>query len=405
MDNKNNDIEGAIQNNTGTKKTLGQKKRKLLWVSIGILIVAVIIVAIIMIIGYCNSQKIELIKATYTGETTSGTEINNANPGITVTGRRKDKEWIELSPNEWKISLPATLEADKTTTVKIVYKDLSCELSVACSDSTIVSIDAYYSGKLDAGTKITNITEGFAAMATYKNGKKIDITDMCIIVDAPIELQADKSSTINVLYEDPVSEKTYKSSFTVKCSTKTVRQISAKYTGNAFVGETLNNQNKAIIVTALFTDGEVAVVDGWTIKDPVTLENSKISKVNISYGGKTTILSVECSEFESDLYCEACEKVTYNQLARTPDDYVGKLVWIDGKISSIEANSTTSSGYIYRIYIGTSKYIRVAFNGSYEDGLLIEDDKVRCYGEYLGLDDSSYDECPRINAKVIKRRY
>jgi len=336
---------------------------------------------------------------------TAGTVLDNNNTGIVITGRTKNGDEVTVAPEDWNISSPKTLQADKSTVVRIAYKDLFCELTVDCEDSNVASITAYYDGELKAGTVISNITEGLHVMATYKNGDTADVTDQCEIENGPITLEADKTTVIKVSYSDPVNNKRFNSEFSVSCTTRTVRKIVVKYVGSAEAGEILDEDNAWITVTALYQNGDSEIVDGWTVAEPAMLESSKNASVHVSYAGFTEKLTVECKTIDPDAYRKNCAKVKYNDLARSPEDYENTMVMISGKIVYIYSNANTSSGYIYKIDAGQGKYLNVAFSGELTDGNLIEDDYVTCYGEFIGIADINYDELPLINAKYIDRRY
>ena len=370
-----------------------------------ILIVILIIIAIISL-TILSGYQVTSIRAAYNGATAAGTLLDNSNTGIVVTGKNKNGDTVDIPLGEWNITSPKKLEADSSTIVRISYEDNYCELKVACTDSNVASIEAYYDGDRAAGTTISNITEGFSAIATLKNGTKIDITDQCEIVDGPITIQADIATPVQVKYTDPVNSNVFTHSFSVTSTTRTVKRISAKYQGEAKEGEVLDSNNSGFVVTATFNNGDVEVVKGWEIKEPATLANSHTSTVVISYGGQDFEISVDCSVFDPEVYKDRCESISYNDLARNPDAYDGALIKIIGKISRIESGANSDSGYIYHVYVNSSsKYIRVAYNGTLDTGNLIEDDYITCYGEYLGIDSTDYNESPLMNARVIERRY
>ncbi len=375
------------------------------WVKILIPIVLLIIIAVITLAVLSGYQVIS-IKAIYNGATEAGTLLDNSNTGIVVTGKNKSGDTVDIPLGEWNITSPKKLEADTSTIVRISYEDNYCELKVTCTDSNVASIEAYYDGDRAAGTTISNITEGFSAMATLKNGTKIDITDKCEIVDGPITIQADIATPVQIKYTDPVNANVFTHSFSVTSTTRTVKRISAKYQGEAKEGEVLDSNNSGFVVTATFNNGDVEVVKGWEIKEPATLANSHTSTVVISYGGQDFEISVDCSVFDPEVYKNRCESISYNDLARNPDSYEGTLIKITGKINHIESGTNSDSGYIYHVYVNSSsKYIRVAYNGTLDAGNFIEDDYITCYGEYLGIDITDYNEAPLMNARVIERRY
>ncbi len=75
-------------------------------------------------------KKVTGLQATYAGSTIAGTTINESS-NITVVATYEDGSTKEVKG--WSIETPATLAADQTSTVKVTYKDQSCDLSVQCS--------------------------------------------------------------------------------------------------------------------------------------------------------------------------------------------------------------------------------------------------------------------------------
>lgn len=384
-----------LENECGKNKPW--KKIIIILAVTAILVAAGIVGAIVL-----SEMQVTSIKAEYSGSMGAGTVLDNNNAGITVTGKTKSGNIIDVAQGDWNISSPKTLEADKSTVVRISYNDLFCELTVACEDSSVASIAAYYDGKLDAGTVISNITEGLHVMATYKNGVSVDVTNQCTIENGPV---TDKTTVIKISYSDLVNNKIFTTEFPVSCTTRTIRKISVRYVGSAEAGEILDENNLWIMVTALYQNGDSETVTGWTVVEPATLENSQVASVFVSYEGFTEKLTVECTAIDPEVYRNNCEKVSYNDLIRSPEDFENTLVTISGKIIYVEKNANTSSGYIYKIDAGNGKYFNAAFNGVHERGKLIEDDYVTCYGEYIGIANVNYDEIPLINAKYIDRRY
>ncbi|MEF2837886.1 MAG: hypothetical protein U0N82_09195 [Oscillospiraceae bacterium] len=383
----------------------GEKKKSPRKIVFILAVVAVLVVVGIVGGVILSGMQVISIRAEYTGPLSAGTVLDNANSNIIIIGRTKNGDNVTIAQGDWGISSPKTLEADKTAVVRIAYNDLFCELTVNCEDSNVASITAYYDGELKAGTVISNITDGLHVMATYKNGTNTDVTNQCAIENGPITLEADKTTVIKVSYVDPVNNKRFTTEFSVSCTTKTVRKIIVKYVGSADAGEILDENNEWIIVTAMYQNGDSENVTGWTVKEPATLENSQIASVYVSYEGFTEKLTVECKTIDPDTYRKNCLKVNYNDLARSPEEYENKMVTISGKISYINSNANTSSGYIYKIDAGQRKYLNVAFNGKLDSGNLIENDYITCYGEFIGIVDVNYDDLPLINAKYIDRRY
>lgn len=85
-------------------------------------------------------KEIQSISATYTGSTEAGTVLDTINTGITVTAEYDDGSTEVVTG--FDISSPATLAAEKSSTVTIEYNGLTCELTVAC---TTISPETYKS--------------------------------------------------------------------------------------------------------------------------------------------------------------------------------------------------------------------------------------------------------------------
>lgn len=75
-------------------------------------------------------KKLTGIEATYSGLTTAGTTISSTS-NIKVVATYEDGSSKEVKG--WTVETPATLSADQTSTVKIIYKDQTYDLSVQCS--------------------------------------------------------------------------------------------------------------------------------------------------------------------------------------------------------------------------------------------------------------------------------
>lgn len=362
------------------------------------------LVAVLLYFGYSSWSKNQIvsIKAEYHGATQAGTVLDSANTGIHVTGRTRKRSEVEIPFEEWSVDKAQVLSPDITTIVRIQYRGKSCELRVACTDSQVASIAASYSGSREAGTVICKTSEGFSAVAKLRDGREMDITEACTIDNGSVTLKENKTSTVDIHYTDPFSNKVFSTSLDVICSTKTVKQIAARYVGEAPEGEVLDSNNPNFIVTATYDNGSVEQVQGWEIRDPSTVTLSKSTPVTIHYGGQETKVVVECKNYDPGAYRKNCGKYNYTNLLRYPEKYIGSMICIRGKVSQVFEGTTTSSQCAYRIRVGYRKYINVVFQGTLDKGKLIEGDSVTCYGTFLGLDmnDNGY---PFVSAKIIDR--
>lgn len=79
----------------------------------------------------CSTVTLVELSATYDGKTTEGTVLDSSNAGIHVTAKYKSGTTKEVT--DYKIEQPATLEADKKSSITISYEDKSCTLEVQCT--------------------------------------------------------------------------------------------------------------------------------------------------------------------------------------------------------------------------------------------------------------------------------
>ena len=71
----------------------------------------------------------------------------------------------------------------------------------------------------------------------------------------------------------------------VEVSQEKLENMTALYTGLAEANETIDNKSK-IGVWAYYEDGtKEFITQGWTVKEPVTLEAGKTSEVTVEYQG------------------------------------------------------------------------------------------------------------------------
>lgn len=80
----------------------------------------------------CTTISIEKIKAEYSGSTKAGIEIGEGSSDVTVSAVYKNGETQEVTG--WTVDEPVTLEAGKTSKLKIHYGDHDCTLKIECTD-------------------------------------------------------------------------------------------------------------------------------------------------------------------------------------------------------------------------------------------------------------------------------
>ena len=81
----------------------------------------------------------------------------------------------------------------------------------------------------------------------------------------------------------------------IKPKGKIVDHITAVYTGDTKAGVVLDEKNTGFTVTAYFKDGHSEEVTGWTVDEPRTLEDAKVSVVTITYEKASTQCEVQCT--------------------------------------------------------------------------------------------------------------
>lgn len=352
------------------KLKLDNKKNKYIFISL-----VVAFIAFIFILIY-SQPKIVSIHAEYNGDTEAGVVLDKNNKGFIVYGTYEGGKEKKIS--NWKIDVPETLEMDGTSIVVISYKDLEYEIAVECSTSAIEEIYAVYDGDRAEGIVLDENNSGIKVYAKHKNKTESEVTDWKLI--EPKTLTADENSEIEITYMD-LSTK-----LLVKCSTRTLVSISAKYDGKTTAGTVINKND--ITVTAKYKNGDSEKVTGWTIDKTPTLEAGNSATVNISYEGVGTQLVIECSTLTEAQYKNKCENISYSSLARYPDDNKGKYVKFQGRIVQVmEGNSlvalrvnVTNTGYGY--YDDTVYVLYSYKNGQPK---FLEDDIITFYGVSNGL--------------------
>ena len=79
-------------------------------------------------------------------------------------------------------------------------------------------------------------------------------------------------------------------------------------------------------------------------------------------------------------------QITYSQLARTPDDYVGNKITFEGKVIQVSESSYSDSVYLR---VATSddynKVMLIEYDSSILSSRILEDDEIRFYGTSTGL--------------------
>ena len=107
--------------------------------------------------------NVEKISATYSGDTSAGTEITADSDDITVTAYYDDGSSEVLDNFDWTMNDSATLEPDKTSKFEIAYDGVTCTLKIKCStkinkERTLKKFVERYNAMADIMKKDKNIT-------------------------------------------------------------------------------------------------------------------------------------------------------------------------------------------------------------------------------------------------------
>ncbi len=373
----------AEDNKENASKEKTGKKGKKIYVLLGL--AAAALIAIFFMLN--SSPKMESLQVTYSGDTEAGTVLDKSNAGIKVVGLDKNGEKYELT--DWTIEDPQTLEMDGSATVTIAYKDLSKKLTVDCSTSELVGISAVYYGDATEGVVLDSDNDGFEVIASYKNGEEEYVTDWTI--ETPQTLAADSTATVVIDYEGK------QCSLDVICTTISIEKIKATYSGSTKAGVEIGEGSSDVTVTAVYKNGETQDVTGWTVDEPVTLEEGKTSKLKIHYGDHDCTLKVECTDLSEKQFKAKCKTYSYDEIARDPDDYKGKKAKFSGTVLQVMEEEGTSEVHL-RIAIDDDydHVIYVAYLMPEGASRILEDDTVTAYGELAGL----YSYTSTMNAQI-----
>ena len=118
----------------------------------------------------------------------------------------------------------------------------------------------------------------------------------------------------------------------VEVSQEKLENMTALYTGLAEANETIDNKSK-IGVWAYYEDGtKEFITEGWTVKEPVTLEAGKTSEVTVEYRGLESTIMVECSKVDEPSFKAESQSPDQSDLEVTHSKWYGKKLTYTGKI-------------------------------------------------------------------------
>ena len=150
-----------------------------------------------------------------------------------------------------------------------------------------VSISSTYDGATEAGTVLDENNDGIEVTAKLKNGSTKKVSGWTVKNSETLE--ADSTSEVTINYNK------LSCTLNVKCTTPKMESINAVYQGDTDEGVTLDENNKGIVVTAVYSDDSSEELDDWKIESPVTLQKGQTSSVEITYGDFQTTLDVNCT--------------------------------------------------------------------------------------------------------------
>ena len=207
---------------------------------------------------------------------------------------------------------------------------------------------------------------------------------LCVLYSCSTMGDADTTSeTTTTLSEGTTDETT-----DITEEKKKLESISASYTGSSEEGTVLDSNNTGITVTATYDDGSTETITDFTIPNPVSLAAEQTSTVTIEYGGKTCDLAVQCTTISPESYKAQCQNISYDELARNPDSYIGQKVTFRGEIIQVQESGSDAT---YRINVTQGDYgiwddtVLCTFDLSNSSSRFLENDIVTFYGDYAGL--------------------
>ena len=151
----------------------------------------------------------------------------------------------------------------------------------------------------------------------------------------------------------------------VEVSQEKLENMTALYTGLAEANETIDNKSK-IGVWAYYEDGtKEFITQGWTVKEPVTLEAGKTSEVTVEYRGLESTIMVECSEVDEASFKAESQSPDQSDLEVTHSKWYGKKLTYTGKIIA-RVDYKGIRGYMINIFDDKSRVSVLDFNKEFD---------------------------------------
>ena len=184
-------------------------------------------------------------------------------------------------------------------------------------------------------------------------------------------------------------------------SQEKLENMTALYTGLAEANETIDNKSK-IGVWAYYEDGtKEFITQGWTVKEPVTLEAGKTSEVTVEYQGLESSILVECSEVDEASFKAESQSPDQSDLEVTHSKWYGKKLTYTGKIIARE-DDKDYRGYMISVFDDKSCVCVLDVNKEFD---FKKDQTVTFWGYGLGRVEAKGLFGKEVGVFAIKAKY
>ena len=232
----------------------------------------------------CEDSNVASITAYYDGELKAGTVISNITDGLHVMATYKNGTNTDVT-NQCAIENgPITLEADKTTVIKVSYVDpvnnkrFTTEFSVSCTTKTVRKIIVKYVGNADAGEILDENNEWIIVTAMYQNGDYEHVTGWT--VKEPATLENSQIASVYVSYEG------FTEKLTVECKTidpDTYRKNCSKVNYNDLARSPEEYENKMVKISGkiIYINSNANTASGYIYK----IDAGQGKYLNVAFNG------------------------------------------------------------------------------------------------------------------------
>lgn len=233
----------------------------------------------------CEDSDVASITAYYDGELKAGTVISNITDGLHVMATYKNGTNTDITDQCVIENGPITLEADKTTVIKVSYVDpvnnkrFTTEFSVSCTTKTVRKIIVKYVGSADAGEILDENNEWIIVTAMYQNGDSENVSGWT--VKEPATLENSQIASVYVSYEG------FTEKLTVECKTvdpDTYRKNCAKvnYNDLARTPESFENTLVTISGRIIYINSNANTSSGYIYK----IDAGQGKYLNVAFNGE-----------------------------------------------------------------------------------------------------------------------